>query len=218
MPQGGAIMKIKWLGHACFLLTSENGTRVVTDPYDNTVGYRMEKIEAEIVSTSHDHFDPNYVDMIDGNAKHVKVEGKINIDGIEITGVASFHDECKGAKRGKNDIFKFRIDGIDVCHLGDLGHILNDKQLREIGNVDVLMIPVGGVYTIDYKGAIEVMNLIHPSITIPMHYKTPALTFEVDGVEKFLSATGGQHIGKQEIKLTKDEIGNWPKVIALDYQ
>ncbi|GAE88704.1 MBL fold metallo-hydrolase [Acetivibrio straminisolvens] len=211
-------MKIKWLGHSCFLLTSEKGTRVVTDPFDNTVGYKVEEIEAEIVSTSHDHFDHNYVSMVTGNAKHVKGAGKINIDGIEITGVASFHDECQGAKRGKNDIFKFRIDGINVCHLGDLGHVLNDNQIREIGNVDVLLIPVGGVYTIDYKEAIEVINLIKPSIIIPMHYKTPALKFEVDGVENFLSATGGKHIAKQEIEIKKEEIGNWPKVFALDYQ
>lgn len=211
-------MKIKWLGHACFLLTSEKGTRVVTDPFDETVGYKVEEIEAEIVSTSHDHYDHNNIGMVVGNAKHVMGAGKINIDGIDITGVESFHDECEGVKRGKNDIFKFTIDGISVCHLGDLGQTLNNDQLRQIGNVDVLMIPVGGVYTIDYKGAIEVMNLIKPSITIPIHYKTPALTFEIDGVEPFLSATGGKHISKQEIELKKDEIGNWPKVIALDYE
>jgi len=218
MLQGGTVMKIKWLGHACFLLTSDNGIRVVTDPYDNTVGYKVEKIDAEIVSTSHDHYDHNYVDMVSENAKHVKSEGKTNIDGIEITGVTSFHDDCKGEKRGKNVIFKFKIDGIDVCHLGDLGHVLSDSQVREIGNVDVLLVPVGGVYTIDYKGAVEVMKLVNPKITIPMHYKTPALIFDVDGVENFLSATGGKHIGKQEIELKKDEIENWPKVVALDYQ
>lgn len=210
-------MKIKWLGHSCFVLTSEKGIRVVTDPFDDTVGYKVDEIEAEIVSTSHEHYDHNNVSVITGNAKHVTGTGKINIEGIEITGVASFHDECEGAKRGKNDIFKFRIDGINICHLGDLGHVLNDDQLREIGDVDVLLVPVGGTFTIDYKGAIEVMNLIKPSITIPMHYKTTALTFEVDGVEQFLSATGGKHISKQEIELDKDKIESWPKVIALDY-
>lgn len=212
-------MKIKWLGHACFLLTSEDGIRVVTDPFDETVGYKVEELEADIVSTSHDHFDHNNIGIIKGDAKHVKGSGRINIHGIEITGVAAFHDECEGAKRGRNNVFKFRVDGINVCHLGDLGHILSHDQLAEVGDVDVLLVPVGGTFTIDYNGAVEMINLIKPSITIPMHYKTPHLKFDIDGVDKFLSAVGGgEHVKKQEIEILKDEIDRYPKVMVLDYQ
>ncbi|HQA58514.1 MAG TPA: MBL fold metallo-hydrolase [Acetivibrio sp.] len=211
-------MKIKWLGHSCFLLTSEKGTRIVTDPYDETVGYKVERIEADIVTTSHDHYDHNYIDMIKSDAKHVQGSGKVIIEDVEITGVQTFHDEVEGKKRGKNFVFNFRIDGINVCHLGDLGHVLTGEQLEKIGHVDVLLVPVGGVYTVDYKGAFEVVNLIKPSIVIPMHYKTPHLSFQIDGVNKFLDQIGGgERVSKQEIEINKEDIGGDRKVLVLDY-
>ncbi|MFZ5989959.1 MAG: MBL fold metallo-hydrolase [Bacillota bacterium] len=211
-------MKIKWFGHACFLITSESGIKIVTDPFDSTVGYKVHELEADIVSTSHDHFDHNNIDAVKA-AMHVKGSGKINIKGIEITGVATFHDEYEGEKRGRNTVFKFRVDGLNICHLGDLGHILTRDQLREIGDVDVLLVPVGGTYTIDFRGAVEVMKLIKPVVTIPMHFKTPALKFDIDGVDKFLSAAGGgERIGKQKIELHKDSINKVPGIIVLDYE
>ncbi|NLP13497.1 MAG: MBL fold metallo-hydrolase [Clostridium sp.] len=211
-------MRIKWLGHACFLLTSEKGIRIVTDPFDETVGYRVEKTEADIVTTSHDHYDHNNIGMIEGDAKHIQGSGRVKIKDIEIMGVQTCHDECGGKKRGKNHVFNFRIDGIKVCHLGDLGHVLTHEQVKEIGDVDVLLIPVGGIYTIDYKGAYEVVNLLKPSIIIPMHFKTPDLSFELDGVDKFLAQIGGgEYVSKQEIEINKDEIGGDRKVLVLDY-
>ncbi|NMB34403.1 MAG: MBL fold metallo-hydrolase [Clostridium sp.] len=211
-------MTIKWLGHSCFLLTSQEGTRIVTDPFDETVGYRVEAIEAEIVSTSHEHYDHNNISIIKGDAKHIKGAGKVRIGDIEVTSVESFHDECKGKKRGKNYIFKFGIDNINICHLGDLGHVLNRKQLEEIGKVDILLVPVGGIYTIDYNEAYEVVELIGPSVVIPMHYKTPALSFELDSADKFLEKMGKwEHTNKQEIMLTKDKIGRDRQVLVLNY-
>lgn len=168
-------MNIKWLGHACFKLTSEKGTVIVTDPFDESVGYPMPNVKADIVTSSHSHFDHNYFKAVKGNFDIVDTVGEHNIKGINIKGVNTFHDDEHGAKRGKNIVFVFDIDGIRVCHMGDLGHVLTEKQVEEIGPVDVLLIPVGGYYTIDAKQAVEVMNQLKPKITIPMHYKRSLL-------------------------------------------
>lgn len=212
-------MKIKWLGHSCFLLTSGNGTKILTDPFDATVGYPLPSVEADIVTTSHDHYDHNYIDAAKGAYKHVSGEGKNNIHNIEITGVPSFHDNEAGAKRGKNIIYKFTVDGIHICHCGDLGHLLSEQQIKDIGHVDILLVPVGGKFTIDAAGAVQVIKQLKPSISIPMHYKTELLKFEVQGVEKFLSIAGkAGKINKQEIELSKNSFSEFPPVIVLDYK
>src|SRR5690554_2277719 len=118
------IMKIKWLGHACFLLTSSEGTIILTDPFNEEVGYRPPAIRADVVTTSHDHFDHNYIEVVKGDFVHIDAAGRFTEKGIEITGIETFHDDANGAKRGKNVIYKFDIDGIKVCHCGDLGHLL----------------------------------------------------------------------------------------------
>lgn len=211
-------MKIKWLGHACFLLTSESGTRVMTDPFDETVGYALPAVEADIVTSSHDHFDHNHTAVVKGSFVKVDKAGKHNEKGIEITGVQTFHDEQGGAKRGKNVVFKFNIDGIKVCHCGDLGHVLTPDQVKEIGEVDVLLVPVGGVFTVDAQGARQVVEQLKPRLTIPMHFKTPALKFQVDGVDKFLSVMGkGQRLNQKEIEVNKENLANMPEIAVLDY-
>lgn len=212
-------MKIKWLGHSCFLLTSTSGIRVLTDPFDGTVGYALPSVEVDIVTTSHDHFDHNYVKTVKGSFVHMSKPGKSVKDGVEITGVAAFHDEVNGAKRGKSIIYKFTMDGVNVCHCGDLGHIPSPEQVDEIGRVDVLLVPVGGTYTVDAAGACEVVKLLKPSVIIPMHYKTEALGFPIDGVDKFLAAMGGgTKAGKQEIELDRDSLPGFAGVIILDYK
>ncbi len=113
-------MKLKWLGHSCFLLTADNGVRVLTDPFDSSVGYNVPEVAAYIVSTSHDHFDHSYIQAVQGDFLHVNKTGNFSHKGIDITGVAAFHDAENGAQRGKNTIYKFIIDGIHVCHCGDL--------------------------------------------------------------------------------------------------
>lgn len=129
-------MKIRWLGHACFLLESQDGTKIVTDPFDGSVGYKIPMLEADIVTVSHDHYDHNYVEGVQGDPQIIKSAGEFNIDNIRIKGVPAYHDEVKGAKRGPNIIYNFDIDGIKVCHVGDLGHLLSKTQLEEIGDVD----------------------------------------------------------------------------------
>ena len=182
-------MKIKYLGHAAFVITSNSGVKIITDPYatgpDLTYGEITES--ADIVTVSHEHFDHGNVAAVKGNPEVVSRAGRSVIKGIEFIGIASYHDEAGGSLRGDNIIFCFEMDGVRVCHLGDLGHRLDDKQLKEIGSVDVLLIPVGGFYTIDAKVATEVCEQLKPRVIIPMHYKTEKSISGIFGVDGFLS-------------------------------
>ena len=181
-------MNIKYLGHAAFTITSDTGVRIITDPYetgpDLTYGEITES--ANIVTVSHNHFDHCYVAGVKGNPEVVRRAGRSIAKGIEFKGIASYHDEAKGRLRGNNIIICFELDGIKVCHLGDLGHLLDDKQVTEIGSVDILLIPVGGYYTIDAKAATEVCNQLKPRVIIPMHYKTEKGIPNIFGVDEFL--------------------------------
>jgi len=181
-------MKIKWLGHASFLITSDTGTRIITDPYatGNGLSYGEITESADVVTVSHDHFDHNNVAAVRGEPKIVKEIGISRVKGIEFKGMASYHDETGGHQRGNNTIFCFEADGIRVCHLGDLGHLLNDKQIADIGKVDILFIPVGGYYTIDAKVATQVCSQLNPKVIIPMHFKTDKCTFPIASVDEFL--------------------------------
>lgn len=212
-------MKIKWFGHSCFLLTSENGVKILTDPFDDQVGYKLPEVEADIVTTSHGHYDHSAVDVVKGDFIHIERAGVFEEKGIKITGISTFHDEVRGTKRGKNVIYVFEIDGIRICHCGDLGHTLNSEQITKIGEIDVLLIPVGGVYTIDASQAVEVMESLNPVITIPMHFQTSALKFSLGTVDEFIAAAkGGERIQKQEIELKKDGLTNYSDVLILNYE
>lgn len=213
-------MKIKWLGHSCFKMASKEGIRVVTDPFDDNLGYKIPSVEADIVTVSHGHYDHNFVDCINGDYEVVNKVGNFSIKNIAITGVHTFHDKEEGAKNGDNIVYTFDIDGIKVCHLGDLGHKLAPSQIAMIGDVDVLMIPVGGTYTLDAEEAVEVIAQLNPSITIPMHYKTPVLTIKIDKVDKFLEAVGEyEEINKQVIEIKKEELKKGKnKVIVMKYE
>jgi L-ascorbate metabolism protein UlaG (beta-lactamase superfamily) len=209
-------MKIKYFGHACFMLTSGKGTKVLIDPVDEESGYKLPQVAAHIVTTSHDHHDHSNVSIVEGKFEHIKSAGTFEKKDIVIKGTQTFHDEREGAERGNNIVFTYSIDNINVCHLGDLGHIPTDRQILEIGEVDILLTPVGGIYTVDYKGALRIMEIIKPKITIPMHYKTETLSFQLDGVEKFLSGVKWGKTGN-EIEMTKSDISKYPGVLAMDY-
>ncbi|WP_010245374.1 MBL fold metallo-hydrolase [Acetivibrio cellulolyticus] len=212
-------MKIKWFGHSCFLITSDKGIKIVTDPFDETVGYKLPDVETNIVSTSHEHYDHNNAGIFKGTPVLVKGSGRINIKGIELTGVETFHDEDAGKKRGLNTVFKFELDGLNVCHLGDLGHILTSGQVKELGKVDILLTPVGGIYTIDHIGAVKVMEILQPAVTIPMHYKTKALKFSLSRVDEFLDLVGDyKKVDGTEIEISRKNIGDCAKVVVLDYK
>ena len=185
-------MEIKWLGHAAFLITTSDGTRILTDPYEagsygGGLGYGEIDLEAEIVTISHDHHeDHNCTKGVRGDFVVVKGAGTEEVRGVKVRGIASFHDKSGGSERGKNTIFCIEADGIVVCHLGDLGHHLTASQVSEIGHVDILLSPVGGTYTIDAGEAREIVDALKPSVVIPMHYKTEKCAFPIAPVEEFV--------------------------------
>ena len=212
-------MKIKWLGHSCFLITSSDGVRILTDPFDSTVGYKVPEVEADIVTTSHDHFDHNYVEAVKGQYIHINSAGQQNVKGIEIAGLDTFHDEAGGSKRGNNVVFTYLVDGIKLCHLGDLGHILTDQQIKQLGEVDILLLPVGGTYTIDHMQAAKLAGIINPKLVIPMHYKTPVMGFDIDGVDKFLAHFSSvQSLHQSELEVYPKSFQSLEKVVVLNYE
>jgi len=180
-------MEITWLGHSSFLIEDSSGRKILTDPFDETVGYDVYRGKPDIITISHHHFDHDYVALMPQSVQKLDSPGLFDFDGIKITGIPSFHDKSKGSKRGKNTIFIIEADGYRICHLGDLGYVLSASEIESLGKIDVLMIPVGGVFTIDAAEAEVLSKAIGSRIILPMHYKTPALNFELSGVEPFLS-------------------------------
>ena len=181
-------MKIKWLGHASFMITSDTGIKIITDPYvtGGDLGYGGIKERADIVTVSHKHSDHNNVAAVQGNPEVVKGAGIAQIKGIEFKGIPTYHDDAGGRLRGDNIIFCFEVDGIRICHLGDLGHQLVEEQVDELGRIDVLLIPVGGVYTIDAGAASQICARLKPKVIIPMHYRSDKCAYPIAGVDEFL--------------------------------
>lgn len=200
-------MKITWLGHASFLLEDSKGRKLLTDPFDSTVGYSLYKGSADVITISHQHFDHNFIQNINPGTKVIDKVGFFNECDITIQGIPSYHDKNKGAKRGENIIFIIEMEGYKFCHLGDLGHILEEKDIDLIGEVDVLFIPVGGNYTINGEEAAKVAKSIESKLIIPMHYKTPQLSFDLDGVETFLTfMKNGERVNSNTLEINEDII------------
>lgn len=215
----GREVTLKWLGHACFLVTSPTGVRVLTDPFDATVGYPVPAVEADVVTVSHEHFDHNNVSAVQGKPAVLKGKGEYQGDGIRIYPVASFHDTEGGAKRGTNSIFVMEMDGIRVVHLGDLGHDLSRRQLDAIGRIDVLLVPVGGTYTIDAAGARRLVEATSPRVVIPMHYKTPVVGIPIAGVDAFLTGWGNVvRLNSSEVKFSAGSLPRDTTVYVLAYK
>jgi len=211
-------MKIKWFGHSSFLIESERGIKIITDPFDETLGYKLPRIKVNIVTVSHEHFDHNYVRGVKG--RPVVFKGPVNREShkMEFRGISSYHDSVYGSLRGQNTIFVIKADGLKMCHLGDLGHLLNSDNLSEIGAVDVLFIPVGGFYTINSSQATQIIEDIKPKIAIPMHYKTEAIKFSIDPIEVFLSDKNNvQRLESSEFEITEDTLPKNTQVYVLQY-
>lgn len=195
-------MEITWLGHASFLIKDSKGRKLLTDPFDKSVGYQTFHEEVDLVSISHHHFDHNYIEELKGSPEIIDKAGLFYLCDVPIEGIPSYHDNSKGAKRGENIIFTFEMDGYKICHLGDLGHELSQDYITKLGNIDILLIPVGGNYTIDGKEAANIAKLVNSRIIIPMHYKTPSLAFPLDGVETFItSMKNGEKINDCTLKI-----------------
>jgi len=211
-------MKIKWLGHASFLITSDTETKIITDPYatKEDLSYGEITESADIVTVSHEHADHNNVTAVGGKPEVIRKAGITRAKGIEFKGIASHHDETGGRQRGNNIMFCFEVDGIKVCHLGDLGHQLSEGQVAEVGPVDVLLIPVGGYYTIDARVATAVCNQLKPKVVIPMHYKTGKCDFPIAGVEQFLRGKKeARRLDASEVEFKPGELPPATQIIVL---
>ena len=211
-------MEITWYGQSCFRLRDRLAT-VITDPYGKGIGYTLPRVRADIVTVSHDHPDHNYVKGIKGQLKIIVGPGEYEVRGVFITGIPTFHDRKKGASRGRNTVFLFDFEGLTVCHLGDLGHVPTQSQVEALSDIDVLLIPVGAVSTINAAQAAEVISLLEPRLVIPMHYKTKALEVKLDSVSKFLKEMGLSKLATQEsLKVTKSSLPDETQVMLLDYK
>jgi L-ascorbate metabolism protein UlaG (beta-lactamase superfamily) len=216
-------MKVKWLGHSCFLISGDNGVRIITDPYESGgfkggLDYQPVREKADIVLISHEHADHNCVKDISGAPEIIRKTGRLEIKGVEIDGILTCHDKTSGRQRGLNTVFCLNVDGIRVCHLGDLGHELSAEEITAMGRVDVLMIPVGGHFTIDAAEATRVAATLKPKIVFPMHFKTAVLNFPIAGVEDFLK--GKPHVKRldaSEVEITRQNLPQETEVWVLKH-
>lgn len=202
------MLKIRWHGHSCFEVSDSH--TIVTDPHDgSSIGIKPPNVRADIVLVSHDHYDHNKVKAVEKDGTLVVRGGNRKIDGIDIESFREYHDPEGGTKRGEINMFKFTVDGISFCHLGDLGRVMDDDVAKKIGNVDILFVPVGGVFTVDGGEAMEVCNKIKPRVIIPMHYKVGGLSLPIERVDDFLDRARGcceiRHVAN-EIEIEKDDL------------
>ena len=204
-------MKIVWYGQACFRLIckTNNGDKItiVTDPFDKSIGLSPPRGNADIVTVSHDHYDHNNTKALSGSPFIVEGPGEYDVKGVFIKGIYSFHDNSKGEERGANTIYLIKTEDLKICHLGDLGQKeLSSVQLNEIGDVDILMIPVGGIYTINGNEAVQIINQIEPSVVIPMHYKIPKLNIKLNKIDNFLEEIGAEAEKTEELSIQKKDL------------
>lgn len=194
-------MNIQWYGQSCFKIQSKDLT-IFTDPYDKETGFRPARTHADIVTVSHNHHDHNNVAELKDNPFIINTPGEYEIKSVFVKGISSFHDAKNGAERGENTIFTITVEDLTICHLGDLGEELTEKHIERIGEVDILMIPVGEKYTISVDQAIKIINQIEPRVIMPMHYAISGQKTDLSKVDKFLKAMGAkkQTIEKYVIK------------------
>ncbi len=217
-------MEITYIGHSCFKIKTKTAT-IITDPYDpKALGYRLPKLEADLVTVSHSHPDHANINQVEISKMAITTAGEYESMDVTVMGISTFHDDADGAKRGKNIIYLIEADGFNILHLGDLGHELTKETLEKLPSIDVLMIPVGGTYTIDSKVASKVISSIEPGIIIPMHYQTADLTAlpeKLDTLDKFLHEMGEEDKAKGVDKLklsSKSDIPEESDVVVLTPQ
>ena len=184
-------MKIEYFGHSCVRLTAADGTRILIDPFDG-IGYPMPRVRADIVLCTHGHFDHHYTEGVEGARDVIEAVGSYDRGGVHIEGIASFHDDCGGRKRGKNVIFVVDDGQARVCHMGDIGELPRADLLRAIGQVDLLFVPVGGTYTVDAEGALAYIDAARPRTAMAIHYCCPGCTLDIAPVERFCALAGSR--------------------------
>jgi L-ascorbate metabolism protein UlaG (beta-lactamase superfamily) len=210
-------MEITWLGHSCFLIRGKEQT-IITDPCHPDLGYRLGEPEADIMTVSHFHPGHSYIEGVADEPKQIKSPGEYEIGGTFITGISTFHDNKKGELKGKNTIYVIETDGITLCHLGDLGHPLGPNLVEELGDVDILFLPVGEVSTIPVDTAVEIVRQLEPPIIIPMHYKTEVFTGNLSLVGKFLDKMRIRELEtKPKLSITSSSLPTTTQTIVLNY-
>jgi len=209
-------MEITWYGHSFFRIKAREGS-IVTDPFSKQIGYSVPRVTADIVTISHNHPGHNNAEAIKGEPKVIRGPGEYEVKGIFVFGIPTNHDKRNGRERGRNTVFLFEMENLTVCHLGDLGHVLNQSQVEALGEVGVLLIPVGGTSTLTAPLAVEVVNLIDPRIVVPMHYRTPAVTLKLDPLDKFLKEIGTKVEAPQEsLKVTAGSLPEETQIVVLE--
>ena len=211
-------MKIKYLGHAAFVITSDEGVKIITDPYTTSpdLTYGEIRATADVATVSHNHLDHCNVAAVGGDPQVMRWAEVSTAKGIKFRGINSYHDDEGGRMRGGNIIFCFEVDGLKICHLGDLGHLLDDRQKAEIGKVDILLIPVGGHFTIDAKTATEVCDQLKPGVIIPMHYRTDKGLPVIAGVDEFLRGKANvKWLDTSQVEFKAGELPNTGQIIVL---
>jgi len=215
-------MKIEWIGHACFCITSETGLKIITDPYESgfrdIIAYGPVSESADIVTVSHEHGDHNDVSAISGNVTVVKGPGMTSARGVDFRGIATYHDRVQGAERGPNTIFAFEVDGIRLAHLGDLGHPLSNEQLGELESTQVLFAPTGGpAATLELTEVVELWEKLNPQVVLPMHFRTEKCSFPRYAAEDLVNLRpAASRVGASDISLSKDELPASTQVLILE--
>jgi L-ascorbate metabolism protein UlaG (beta-lactamase superfamily) len=208
-------MEISWLGYSCFRLKGKS-TTVITDPFPPNLGYTLGKPAARVVTVSHGHPDHSYTQAFDSETKVISRSGEYEVGGVLVIGISTYHDAENGARLGKNNVYAIEVDDVNICHLGDLGHPLSSDQIEELGNIDVLLVPVGGGDTISAAQAAALVRSIEPKIVIPMHYKTLTLTRNLDGVDKFLKEMGVTEAASQpKLAVSRSSLPLTTQVVVL---
>lgn len=210
-------MKIRWFGHSCFGLTASDETRILTDPFDESVGYPLPQMEAAVVTASHGHFDHAYTHGLPGHPRVLRETGSYQAGPVAIGTIQTFHDASGGRQRGGNLMFHFAEAGLHLLHAGDLGHILTAEQILACGQVDVLLIPVGGTYTLEADGAWQVVEQLKPRLIVPMHYRTDALAFPLDSVDPFLHGRSHRRLPYATIEVTAETLPAEREIQVLSY-
>lgn len=210
-------MDITFLGHASFRLKGKQAS-LICDPYDQSTGLKFPKAEADIVTISHDHADHNAANLVAGEPFLINGPGEYEKNGVKIIGVASFHDDNNGRERGQNTLYNIRMDGINICHLGDLGqNDLTSSQLDLLGNVDILLIPTGGIYTIDASTASKIVAIVEAKIVIPMHYLDKEGKIKLDEVSVFLKEMGVEETNPEaKLTVSKEKLPDEMQVVLLE--
>jgi len=210
-------MDITWLGHSCFRIKGKEVT-VITDPYPPGMGYSLGRPQANIVTVSHSHPGHSYTSGVTGDFKVIKGPGEYELKDTFITGIAMWHDAVQGQKLGRNTVYLFEMDSITLCHLGDLGHLPSSELIEDMGDIDVLFLPVGGVSTIGGSTAAEIVRRLTPKVAIPMHYKTATLKKDLEPVDKFLKEMGiKEQVSQPKLSVSRSNLPASTQVIVLDY-